>query len=90
VTVVDLVGRGRGDVAGLAALASRLRRAEALLAGSASPVQLTSVRAAAAAVDTAAQRLRDLPDGSPVSAVSSVEADLAHDLSTLLGSERTF
>lgn len=84
-TVVDLVGRGRGDVAGLAALASRLRRAAMLLEDTGA-VTAEAIRRAALMLDTAAERLRDLPAGTTA---LEVEADLARDLSSLLGSERT-
>lgn len=80
-TVTDLVGPGRGDVAGLAALASRLRRAAAALRDA---DDVAAVTAAAEAVDTAAERLRTSPAPTPPGAVLEVEAALAADLSAPL------
>ncbi|GAA0313642.1 hypothetical protein GCM10009528_34100 [Kineococcus aurantiacus] len=70
------MGPARGDAAGLAALAGRLHRAAALVAA---PEQ-DAVRAAATAVDDAAQRLRDLPAPVPAGAVTEVEVALARAL----------
>ena len=80
-TVTDLVGAARGDVAGLHALASRLRRAAAALPD---PEDAVAVRAAADAVDVAAEGLRALPVPPPPGAVVGVETALARDLAAPL------
>lgn len=79
-SVVDLVGPSRGDVAGLAALAARLRRAASALASE----DAAAVRAAAGVLDAAADRLRSLPVPPPPGAVLEVEAALAADLAAPL------
>jgi hypothetical protein len=81
VSLTDLVGSGRGDVAGLAALAARLRRAAGALPD---PLHADAVAGAAAAVDEAADRLRSLPVPPPPGAVLQVERALASDLAVPL------
>ena len=76
-TVTDLVGTGRGDVAGLRALASRLRRAADALPDRA---DAAAVLTAADAVSTAAEQLQALPAPPPPGAVLRVEAALAAHL----------
>lgn len=80
-SVTDLVGPARGDVAGLSALAARLRRAADALAD---PRTGEAVRAAAEAVGAAAAALRQLPAPPPPGAVTAVEGALATALAPLL------
>lgn len=80
-TVIDLVGRDRGDIAGLSALAARLRRAADALT---TPPDVIAVLAAADAVDAAVEALRGLPVPAPVGAVLTVEAALAAALAAPL------
>lgn len=76
-TVADLVGSSRGDVAGLAALAARLRRVSPALTAE---DDVAAVLAAARAVDLAADRLRALPSPPTADAVLEVERALVTDL----------
>lgn len=79
-TVTDLVGPARGDVAGLQVLSSRLHRAAGVLPAP----QDAAVRTAAEAVARAAAQLRALPAPPPPGAVLRVEAALARDLAAPL------
>ncbi|WP_432521275.1 hypothetical protein [Kineococcus sp. SYSU DK006] len=91
-TLVDLVGRGGGDAAGLSSLAALLHRCADALQGGCPPQQVAAVREAATAAQSAAQDLRDLPVPARPHDVEAVEQALAEALRsplTTLADERT-
>ena len=91
-TVVDLVGRGGGDAAGLSSLAALLHRCADALRGGCPPPQVAAVRAAATAAQRAAQDLRGLPlpvQPHDVEAVERALADALRSPLTTLAHERT-